>query len=82
VFLLIENLLKEKKAVSGRIMCKNKLNEVEELVKYKVYVGVQRFSQIPGLDFTRTFTSVLNSPLFVLFLLFLLTVTGKYINLT
>ena len=81
MFLLIKNLLKEKKAVGGRIMCKNKLNEVGELVKYKVYVGAQRFSQVPGLDFTGTFTSVLNSLLFILFLLFLLTMTGKYINL-
>ena len=43
MFLLIEKLLEKNKAVGGRIMCENKLNKVGELVKYKVYVGVQRF---------------------------------------
>ena len=59
VFNRVEILLKRKKAVGGHLVCKNKLNKLEKLTKWKICVIIRGFSQVPEKDFNKTFVSIL-----------------------
>jgi len=48
----------DKKAVGSRIVFKEKLDGYGKHVKFKAQIVTQGFSQVPGLDFTETFSSV------------------------
>jgi len=58
VFKWIEEVPEGRNVIGGHIVCKEKLNEQEVLVKKKVYIVTRGFSQIPGEDFTETFMLV------------------------
>jgi len=59
VFNWVEILLKRKKAVGGHLVCKNKLNKLEKLTKWKICVIIRGFSQVPEKNFNKTFVSIL-----------------------
>jgi len=58
VFDWIEHLPNDKKAIGSRIVFKEKLDGYGKHVKFKARIVAQGFSQVPGLDFTETFSSV------------------------
>ena len=58
VFEWIEEVSEGRNVIGSHIVCKEKLNEQEVLVKRKVYIVTQSFSQVPGEDFTETFMLV------------------------
>ena len=49
---------KEKKAVGSQIVFKEKLDGHGRRIKFKARIVTKGFSQIPGKDFTETFSSV------------------------
>jgi len=58
VFKWVECLPNDKKAVSSCIVFKEKLDSHGNHLKFKTQIIAQGFSQVPGLDFTETFSSV------------------------
>ena len=58
VFEWVECLPNNKKAVGSRIVFKEKLDSHGNHLKFKARIVAQGFSQVPGLDFTETFSSV------------------------
>ena len=58
VFDWVEHLPNDKKAVSSRIVFKEKLDGYGKHAKFKAQIVAQGFSQVPDLDFTETFSSV------------------------
>jgi len=58
VFDWVEHLPNDKKAVGSRIVFKEKLDGYRKHVKFKAWIVAQGFLQVPGLDFTKTFSSV------------------------
>ena len=58
VFDWIEHLSNDKKAVGSCIVFKEKLDGYEKHIKFKAWIVAQGFLQVPGLDFTETFSSV------------------------
>ena len=58
VFDWIEYLPNDKKAIDSCIVFKEKLDGYGKHVKFKAWIVAQGFSQVSGLDFTKTFSSV------------------------
>jgi len=58
VFEWIDCLPNDKKAVGSHIVFKEKLDGHGKHIKFKAWIVAQGFSQVPGLDFTETFSSV------------------------
>ena len=58
VFDWVEHLPNDKKAVGSCIVFKEKLDGYGKHVKFKAWIVTQGFSQVPGLDFTETFSLV------------------------
>jgi hypothetical protein len=54
----IKDLPEGKKAVGSKVVLKEKLDEFGNHAKFKARIVAQGFSQIPGIDFTETFSSV------------------------
>jgi hypothetical protein len=54
----IKDLPEGKKAVGSKVVLKEKLDEFGNHAKFKARIVTQGFSQIPGIDFTETFSSV------------------------
>jgi len=58
VFDWIEHLPNNKKAIGNHIVFKEKLDGYGKHIKFKAQIVTQGFSQVPGLDFTETFSLV------------------------
>jgi len=58
VFEWVNTIPKGKKAVGSRIVFKEKLDRHGRRIKFKARIVAKGFSQIPGEDFTETFSSV------------------------
>ena len=58
VFEWVDELPKGKKAIGSRIVFKEKLDGHGNRVKFKARIVAKGFSQVPGEDFTETFSSV------------------------
>jgi hypothetical protein len=54
----VNDLPEEKKAVGGHVVYKDKLGSDGNHTKFKAQIITHRFSQIPGIDFNETFSSV------------------------
>jgi len=58
VFKWVDKLPKGKKAIGSWIVFKEKLNGHGNQVKFKAHIVAKGFLQVPGKDFTETFSSV------------------------
>ena len=58
IFEWVNELLAGKKAVESHIIFKEKLDKHGNHVKFKVCIVAKGFSQVPGKDFSKTFSSV------------------------
>ena len=58
VFDWVEHLPNDKKAIGSHIVFKEKLDDYGKHVKFKARIVTQGFLQVPGLDFTETFSLV------------------------
>jgi len=70
VFEWVDELPKGKKAVGSQIVFKEKLDEHGNQVKFKACIVAKGFSQVPGEDFTETFSSVVKFNTLQIFLTF------------
>ena len=68
VFDWIEHLPNNKKAIGNRIVFKEKLDGYGKHIKFKAQIVTQGFSQVPGLDFTETFSLVARFTMLWIFL--------------
>lgn len=58
VFEEVDYLPLGKKAVGSKVVLKEKFDENSNHAKYKAHIVAQGFSQVPGVDFNETFSSV------------------------
>jgi len=58
VFEVVDELSKGRKAIDSRIVFREKYDEHGNLIKFKACIVAKGFSQVPGKDFTKTFSSV------------------------
>ena len=58
VFEWVDKLPKGKRAIGSRIVFKKKLDGHGQRIKFKARIVAKGFSQVPGEDFTETFSSV------------------------
>ena len=68
VFEETEDLPEGKKAIGSKIVLKEKLNKEGRHSKFKACIVAQGFSQIPGVDYGKTFLSVAKCSLIQIFL--------------
>ena len=58
VFEVVDGLPKERKAIGSQIVFREKYDGHGNLIKFKAHIITKGFSQVPGEDFTKTFSSV------------------------